>query len=259
MPINNIVLIGAGRVASQLGKVLNQNNKTISQVYSRTPASAARLAATLNSGFVVDLRNLDPGADLYIISVADDAIEEITQQLNFAGKIVVHTSGSVSMEVLRKVSDRCGVFYPLNTFSASGGPDLSTTPICIEANDKETEDVLVALGREFSTDVRLITSDQRAMIHLAAVFACNFTNFMMVNADEILKIAGLKFEILLPLITETISKLRKMNPKDAQTGPSLRNDLKVIEKHLHMLDDDPGKKQIYELVSKQINVFFNSK
>lgn len=259
MPINKVVLIGAGRVATQLGQVLSQRQIRISQVYSRTMSSAKQLAAGLDSKPETDLSQLDRNADLYIISVADDAIAEVVRQMHLPGKIIVHTSGSVEMEALGSVSEKHGVFYPLNTFSKSRTIDLFSTPICVEANDKNIEKELVELGRLISGDVRLISSQQRAVIHLAAVFACNFTNFMIVNADEILKNAGLDFDIMLPLINETISKLRDMAPKNAQTGPAVRNDHMVLQKHLEMLKDDPGKREIYDAISKEINSFFNSK
>jgi len=259
MPIRSIVLIGAGRVATQLGKALHKQNKTISQVYSRTMENATQLGFKLNAKPVNEISGIDSNADLYIIAVADDAIAEIATKVNFPGKIVVHTSGSVAMEALSPISEKSGVFYPLNTFSKSGVIDFSSTPICIEASDNITGQELTDLGKLLSNDVRYINSRQRAVIHLAAVFACNFTNFMMVNAEEILKTANVDFDILLPLISETISKLSLISPKDAQTGPALRNDVTVLQKHLDMLGDDQGKKMIYELISRQINDFYNSK
>lgn len=259
MPINSIVLIGAGRVATQLGKALQSQNKRITQVFSRTIDSATQLAIKLNTKPVNNLSGIDPNADLYIISIADDAIAGIADKLNFPEKIVVHTSGSVAMEAISPISQKFGVFYPLNTFSKSGEIDFSSTPFCIEAGDKTTGQELTVLAKLISKDVRYINSQQRAVIHLAAVYACNFTNFMMVNAEEILKSANVDFDILLPLISETISKLKFISPKDAQTGPALRNDTGVIQKHLGMLEDEQGKKMIYELISRQIHDFYNSK
>ncbi|MBE0640150.1 MAG: DUF2520 domain-containing protein [Bacteroidales bacterium] len=259
MPINKIVLIGAGRVATQIGKVFQKHGKNISQIYSRTPESAKDLAVMLGALPINDLTKIDHNADLYIISVSDDSIAGIATHLYLPGKIVVHTSGSVDMTAIQSISEKCGVFYPLNIFSKSHETDFSTTPVCIEAQDKETEDELTELARTISGDVRLISSQQRAVIHLAAVFACNFTNFMMVNADDILQRAGIDFDILLPLITETIAKLRGTSPALAQTGPALRNDFNVIRKHIEMLNHDPGKQLMYELISKQINDYFTTK
>lgn len=257
MGIHSVVLIGAGRVATQLGLTFVRHQIPVLQVYSRTAASASALAKTTGSDFTDDLSNLNQQADLYIISVADDSISQIVNQLNLKNKTVVHTSGSVPLEILAPVSSSYGVFYPLNTFSKDKAIDLAKTPFCIEANDPQTEHNLLQLARLISIDVRLINSQQRAVIHLAAVFACNFTNFMMVNADEILRNQGISHNILLPLINETISKLSAISPKEAQTGPALRNDREIIKKHLEMLATDPDKKMLYQLISEQIQTYFS--
>jgi predicted short-subunit dehydrogenase-like oxidoreductase (DUF2520 family) len=259
MSVNKIVLIGAGRVATQLGKALKSQDKTIAQVYSRTKDSAAQLAAELGSAFVTNLAEIVPHADLYLISVSDDAIGQIAESLRLEGKIVVHTSGSVTMDALKMVTNHYGVFYPLNTFSKTKVIDLASTPICIEAADKATEKQLLELGSKISGDVRLINSQQRTMIHIAAVFACNFTNFMFVNAEEILKKADVSFDILLPLIAETVVKLNEVSPEEAQTGPALRNDKKILEKHLELLKADKTKMLTYKMLSDQINDFFKKK
>ena len=259
MGIKSVVLIGAGRVATQLGLTLIRHQIRILQVYSRSARSASKLAKIVDSDFTDDLSNLNQQADLYIISVTDDSIRQIISRLSLDNKIVVHTSGSVPMEILAPVSASFGVFYPLNTFSKEKNINLSSTPFCIEASDPQTEQNLLDLARLISSDVRLINSQQRAVIHLAAVFACNFTNFMMVNADEILKKQGISYEILLPLINETISKLSAIPPKEAQTGPALRNDREILKKHLEMLTKDPDKKLIYKLISEQIQTYFTTK
>ncbi len=257
MGIHSVVLIGAGRVATQLGLTFVRHQIPVLQVYSRTAASAAALSKTTGSDFTNDLSNLNQQADLYIISVADDSISQIVNQLNLENKTVVHTSGSVPLEILAPVSSSYGVFYPLNTFSKEKNIDLSDTPFCIEASDPATEHKLLQLARLISNDVRLINSQQRAVIHLAAVFACNFTNFMMINADEILRNQGISHDILLPLINETISKLSNISPKEAQTGPALRNDREIIKKHLEMLNNDPEKRILYQLISEQIQTYFS--
>lgn len=259
MSVNKIVLIGAGRVATQLGKALKAQDKSIVQVYSRTKESAERLAFQLGSTAATNLAKIDRHADLYLISVSDDAIGQIAESLRLEGKIVVHTSGSVTMDALKMVTNHYGVFYPLNTFSKTKAIDLASTPICIEAADRNTEKQLLELGSKISGDVRLINSQQRTMIHIAAVFACNFTNFMFVNAEEILKKADVSFDILMPLIAETVDKLKNISPEEAQTGPALRNDMKILEKHLELLKADKTKMLTYKMLSDQINDLFNSK
>lgn len=257
MSINKIVLIGAGRVATQLGKALKGADKEIIQVYSRTDTSAGQLAKLLDAKAETDLSKLETTADLYLIAVTDDALLQIAGLLKLDGKAVAHTSGSVPMDSLKQVSGYHGVFYPLNTFSKTKEIDLKKTPFCIEAGDTNTEQQLFELAKEISDDVRTINSQQRATIHTAAVFACNFTNFMFVNASEILKNAGLSFDILMPLIAETVHKLKTIDPKEAQTGPALRNDLNVLSKHIESLKHDADRQKLYELISRQIRDFFN--
>lgn len=257
MARDHIVLIGAGRVATQLGKALVKHNKKIVQVVSRTKSSAEKLAAALGAAAEINLNNIDRIADIYIIATADEAVPQVVQGLKMPDSIVVHTSGSLPMNLLRHVSDKYGVFYPLNTFSKTKEVDFLTTPVCIEASDPETRDLLIDLAKAISFDVRLINSQQRAILHIAAVFACNFTNFMFVNADEILKNAGMQFDLLMPLIKETIDKLNTLSPAEAQTGPAVRNDKEVLQKHLQTLKGDKNKRIIYEVLSDQITRFFS--
>lgn len=258
MAISTVVFIGAGRVATRLGLSLIKESISVLQVYSRTIESASALASLLKCNFTNDITSLTKKADLYIISISDNFIAEIAGQLHLQNKIVVHTSGSVPIEILKNTSNHFGVFYPLNTFIKEKIINLSTTPFCIEASDDQTEEKLIGLASRITSDVRQINSKERAVIHLAAVFACNFTNFMMVNADEILKANGISFDILMPLIGETIEKLYDISPKMAQTGPAIRNDTKVMQKHLEMLKNDPNKSMIYQLLNSQISNFFET-
>jgi len=259
MAIQKITLIGAGRVATQLGICLAQKQKTIVQVYSRTYQSAKELAVLTQSEAINNISNLNLESDLYIISVLDDAIAEIAAQLNLHDKLVVHTSGSVPMNTISSVGENYGVFYPLQTFAKDKSIDFSNIPICIEGSNTETETQLIALAREISTDVRLINSEQRLLIHIAAVFANNFTNFMYLMGEEILSNAGVSFDILLPLINETVKKTEHALPHSCQTGPAARGDKKIIEKHLNMLKSQPDKYELYKHISKYILEHFKNK
>jgi predicted short-subunit dehydrogenase-like oxidoreductase (DUF2520 family) len=156
------------------------------------------------------------------------------------------------MDVLKNVSSNYGVFYPLQTFSKTRDVDFSDIPICIEACCDETCDALNLLAKEISNDVRKINSAQRQFIHLAAIFASNFTNHMYTLADEILEKENVSFDILLPLIRETAKKIESKSPKDAQTGPAIRGDMKIIEKHIQDLQSEPGKLVLYKIISKLI-------
>ncbi|OQX82015.1 MAG: hypothetical protein B6D64_01280 [Bacteroidetes bacterium 4484_276] len=252
MSINKIVLIGAGNMATQLGKALHQKGKNILQVLSRTQGSADLLAGQINSTAIINPNHLINDADLYILAVPDDEISGIANTINIQDRLIVHTSGSVGMEVLKNASAHYGVFYPLQTFSKTRDVDFSDIPICIEASCEENYISLINLAEGISNDVRRINSIKRQTIHLAAVFASNFTNYMYGLSEEILKNEDISFDIIQPLIRETTKKIEHKSPKDAQTGPAKRKDLKIIEKHLQLLQGDPDKKAVYDLLSKLI-------
>lgn len=247
----HITFIGAGNVASQLALTLFEQGYKIAQVYSRSKAAATALAAKVNAAPISDLKKLDKGSYIYIIAVKDDAIESVAKQIKLDQQIVVHTSGSVPMAVLKGVSKNIGVLYPLQTFSKGKTVDLETTPICIEANTKKTAQQLTYFAKSFSGNVQAITSEQRKILHLAAVFACNFSNHLYVVADEILKKNRLSLSLLQPLIEETATKIRKASPAQMQTGPAIRGDKKTMEAHLKLIKDTDTK-QLYKLMSKGI-------
>jgi predicted short-subunit dehydrogenase-like oxidoreductase (DUF2520 family) len=195
---------------------------------------------------------INPDADIYLISVSDFAICSLLQEINFNNKLIAHTSGSISMDDLKKYSNNYGVFYPLQTFSKYREVNFSNVPFCIEGNTLSNEQILVDLASIISKDVRIINSEQRKQLHLSAVFASNFVNHMYAIAAEIANQKDLPFEILLPLITETASKIQNMTPTEAQTGPTVRNDKNTINEHLNMLNYNPKLKKLYSLLSENI-------
>ncbi|MCE9539162.1 MAG: DUF2520 domain-containing protein, partial [Bacteroidetes bacterium] len=202
---------------------------------------------------------IDTTADIYIIAVNDDAIIEVTKLLRLKNKIVVHTSGSVEMNILKPISKNIGVFYPLQTFSKNKTVDFNVIPVCLEANNKDTFKVLQTLAKSISSNVQKINSEQRKTIHLAAVFACNFSNHLYTIASSILASANISFDVLSPLIEETARKVKNTPPIEAQTGPAVRNDIKTINNHLKMLSDNKEYRQLYKLISKNISDLNKSK
>ena len=247
-----IVIIGAGNVATQLGLALKKSKHTIVQVYSKHKYSASKLADALNCDYTNSFEKINPTAHIYIIAVNDDSIIEVSKQLRLRDKIVVHTSGSVAINLLKPVSANIGVFYPLQTFSKNTKVDFSIIPICIEANNAATIKVLQAIAKSMSNNVQKIDSEQRKKIHLAAVFACNFSNHLYAIASSILASANISFDVLKPLIEETAKKIKSISPEQAQTGPAVRNDVKTINDHLKMLSDSKQHKQLYKLISRSI-------
>lgn len=250
--INNIVIIGAGNLAFHLGKAFYVIGKNILQVYSRSEGSATQLASLINAEAISDFNAIATTADLYIIAVADDAISEVADKLQLNDQLVVHTSGSVGMEVLSKGSNNIGVFYPLQTFSKLKDPDFTSIPICLEANSQLSLKLLKSLGEELSNQVQFVNSKQRKVLHLAAVFACNFPNLLYTAAEKLLEENDLSFEILKPLIAETADKVQQILPSQAQTGPAFRNDIKIMNQHIMMLRDHKALEEIYVMLSRII-------
>ena len=239
--MKKIILIGAGNVAHHLGLSLFGAGHQIIQVISKTQNSAKRLAEKLNTDFGTDITNIKR-ADFVLIAINDDAIASVAAQIKnipFA-----HTSGSVSIE-------NAGVFYPLQTFSKNSPLDLKKVPFCISAKDIDFENTLLEVAKSISNFVYITNKKQRKTLHLAAVFACNFSNQMYAVAEDLLKKSDLDFEMLKPLITETANKIKNLSPSNAQTGPAKRNDLETIKKQINLLEDD-DLKAIYNLITAQI-------
>lgn len=248
----NIVFIGSGNVATQLGLALKSAKHNIVQVYSKQSKNANTFAKLLKCKAAATLKSIDTTADLYIIAIKDDEIKTIAKQLQLKNKIVVHTSGSITMSAIQGTSANIGVFYPIQTISKSKTTDFKNVPICIEANNKATLAILNKLAKSISTSIHTITSEQRKQIHLAAVFACNFANYLYTVAEDILHKQKLPLRLLYPLIEETAKQISKQSPSLLQTGPAKRNDKKVMQQHIKQLGGNKALIQVYKLMSKQI-------
>jgi len=249
-----ISIIGAGNLATQLGLALHNEGYLISQVYSRSQKNASLLSKKLKAEAISDIKKLSSDSTIYIIAVKDDAIESVAKQLKLKDKIVIHTSGSVSMEVLQKSSKNYGAFYPLQTFSKEKQSNFKTIPICIEANNNNTSTTLQYFAKSISSNVKRVNSEQRKKIHLAAVFACNFSNHMYAIAEQLLAKDKLSLDLLKPLIEETANKIKENKPSKVQTGPAIRKDKNTMDAHLKMLSKEKDLKKMYELISKSIGI-----
>lgn len=246
-----INIIGSGNVAQHLISVFQQTETImLQQVFSRKRENVNHLVS--DEKIVSDYSDLKP-ADITIISVTDDAISEVSNQLPFENQLVVHTSGSVGLEALNSKNHK-GVFYPLQTFSKSKAIDFKTVPICLETENESDYAALESVAKTISDKVFNISSKQRQSLHVAAVFSCNFVNHLYQLGKEICDENQVPFEILLPLIQETADKIKTLSPLEAQTGPAKRNDQKTIEKHLSFLDDE-NKKTIYRLLTQSIQKY----
>lgn len=244
----SVVLLGAGNVAIHLFKAFNNaENVVVNQWFNRSLKS---LQPFKNDVEITDNLSQLKNADIYILAVSDDAIAELSEQLPFSNRLVVHTSGSVSMHNLDKKHLR-GVLYPLQTFSKNTDLSFEIVPFCIEIEHKNNFNILKELVSNIGSKSYKVNSEQRAALHLAAVFVNNFTNQLYRIAHEITESKSVDFNILKPLIKETAIKINTLSPYLAQTGPAKRNDKKTMKKQLKALDKNIHK-EIYELITKSI-------
>lgn len=247
-----ITLIGSGNVATHLGAAFKNAGHHIVQVYSPTLQHATLLAYYVKAEAINSLQQIKLETDVFIIAVKDDAIDAVAKELAIFHKLILHTSGSTGIATLLKYTGRAGVFYPLQTFSSTKELDFSQVPVCIEANDGVILDQVKNLARSISNHVQEVNSADRRILHLAAVFACNFPNYLYTIGQQILQQHHLPFDLLRPLILETAEKVQHQLPADVQTGPAVRNDISSMNKHLELLKNDPALQQIYELLSQGI-------
>ncbi|MGL5275767.1 Predicted oxidoreductase, contains short-chain dehydrogenase (SDR) and DUF2520 domains [Myroides marinus] len=243
-----ISILGSGKVAHHLIlEFLEHDDIKLQQVYSRNPNKVKNLVS--DNQIISDISELKP-ADIFIIAVSDDAIEEVSSSIPLKNAFIVHTSGTKPMDSIMNTT-RKGVFYMLQTFSIDKEVDFSQIPYCIEANNPTDFLLLEKLALAFSEKVYKISSVQRQSIHLAAVFVNNFTNHLFKLGEDICKENMVPFDILKPLILETANKVQTLSPREAQTGPAARNDQGTIDRHLEALND-PIKKEIYQLITNSI-------
>lgn len=255
MEIKEIVILGAGKVASALGNVLIQNGYTIIQIYNRTLENAIPLAEKWNCVATDRISEVAQNADLYLISVKDDAIASLANALSSLSQIqplVVHTSGALAGKIINQASNRFGVFYPLQTFTSGRDVNFQNIPICVEASNYQDVSALSKVARSISQNVYHLSDEQRAQMHVAAVFANNFTNHLFHIAQKILDQKEIPFQILFPLIEETVKKIASQSPITAQTGPAIRHDQQTINKHLSILAETPTYLEIYEKLTISI-------
>lgn len=247
--MKSVVIIGAGNVAFHLTRALIQNTVNVRQIFNRTLSRAEELGESHNIKFTNKISELEK-AELYIIAAADKGVEELSHYIPYEDTLVVHTSGSLSMDVL-KGNYRKGVLYPLQTFTKNRSLRYEEIPFFVEAENKDDEDKLFKLADRISNEVHKVTSAKRLKIHMAGVWTSNFVNHMYQIGQDICDEAGIPFDVLRPLIKETALKVQDLTPYDAQTGPARRKDDMVIKKHLESIEDS-RMQQLYQLLSDSI-------
>jgi len=246
-----ISFIGSGNVATVLGRLLKQKNFIINEVVSRDKTHALHLAKELDAIAIDDIKALSKNSDVYIIAVNDDAIEAVSNQLNTSEKIVVHTCGSASINLLRNASKNFGVLYPLQSLRKEISY-LSAIPFLIDASNNYSKNVIITLAEAISDNIKEANDEQRMQYHLAAIVVSNFTNHLFALAQEYCIANKIEFSLLLPLIEEVINRLKSFKAAEMQTGPAIRGDISTMQKHLALLKDFPQLKNIYEVMSESI-------
>lgn len=254
---SRLTIIGTGHVAWAIGTAFKQAGHSIVQVFGRNNAKTHELANALDAQPLARLADIATDSDVYLLAVADDAVFELVNSLPIVRGMVVHTSASVSVEVMKERFSRYGVLYPLQTLSKSRKPNLSDVPFFVEAANENQLLQLIRFASTVTTHVIPADSDTRVKYHLAAIFACNFVNHMYAIASDYLTGQGLKPELLGPLMTETAAKAIEMGAAASQTGPALRGDNQTMQRHIELLQYFPEYQNLYAQMSTLIQQFHN--
>jgi predicted short-subunit dehydrogenase-like oxidoreductase (DUF2520 family) len=249
-----ISIIGSGNTATVLGKLFAEKKHTISEVSGRNKTAVNVLADKLNANVCVNINELNKNSDIYIIAVKDDAVDEVSSELKLNNKIVVHTAGSVAINVLKGASENYGVLYPLQSLrkELNYAPAI---PFLVDGNNDSTAKTISNLAASISPNVFIADDETRLRYHLSAIIVSNFTNHLFVLAKDYCDKNKIEFNLLLPLIKETVKRLHSYEPSEMQTGPAIRGDEQTIQKHLQLLNDFPQLKNIYEMMSESIMKF----
>ena len=249
-----VSLIGAGNLATNLAHALLKANHNILAVYSRTMSSASLLANQIGATATDDIMLLHDDADVFIIAVKDDVIADVAAILRqrMPDALIAHTAGTVAMSAIP--GSHRGVFYPMQTFSKQRIVDFRNIPLFVEAQEENDLKVLTSLAESLSDSVMHLDDERRKLLHLAAVFCCNFANHCSAIAEKILTDNGIPFDVMLPLVNETNAKLNQCAPHDAQTGPAVREDHHVMDAHINLLNglDMTQFAEIYKILSDSI-------
>ena len=240
-----VLIIGAGNVATVLGRLIKVAGHDIVQVVSRSMDNAGELAAELGCTAAVSFAKMNKDADLYIAAMSDASLNEIKENITLGDKMIVHTAGSVPMDVLKGVSSNYGVMYPLQSLSKESQCADLKIPLLIDGNNEYTLQVLQELAGSISSMVSVMKDDDRLKLHVAAVVTNNFTNHLYSLAYDFCKKEGIDFNLLQPLIEETALRLEKYPPAEIQTGPAKRKDIITLDKHLRVLNTHPQLRSIY--------------
>lgn len=246
-----VVIIGTGNVATVLGKKIITTGNQVMQIVGRDFEKSNILASRLQTTPVYNTRYISLQADLYIIAVSDSSVPSVAGRLKLNDKMVVHTAAAVSKDVLAECSENYGVLYPLQTLVKEANL-IPPIPVLVDGNNETTKKALAAFSSDWAERVQFANDETRLKLHVAAVFVNNFTNYIFTVAEEYCKKEQLKFNLLYPLIEETITRLKSQSPAILQTGPAARKDFQTIEKHKQMLKNQPEIQKLYDFLTDKI-------
>ena len=257
--IQNIVVVGSGNVAYHLIKAFKNKGLQVLQILAHNEKSARHLSVKFGIPYIMNIQTLARDADIYLLAVQDDHIRDVALDLQLTDQLLVHTSGFSSISVLAGASTSTGVLWPLQTLTAGKNVDYGSMPFFVEGSNRSIAMRLERMAAMISDKVMVTDSPTRQKIHLAAVIASNLTNQLYAISASILERQDIPFGVLSPLIVETAIKAGQQHPLKSQTGPAVRHDLQVIEKHLELLRDDPAYRDIYRLITENIIHHHSSK
>ena len=246
-----VVIIGSGNVASVLGGLIKKANHEVVQVIGRDIDKAKALADKLNCDSGVFAKSLVKDAELYLFAITDTSLYHLDQYIQLENKLVVHTAGSVSKDVLKNISGKYGIIYPLQSL-VKNATELPEIPLLIDACNSNVLGILQKFAKSLSNNISIVSDEERLKYHVAAVLVSNFTNHLFAMADDFCIKEKVDFEKLYPLIDETINRIKLHPPKSVQTGPAIREDIYTLGKHLQMLSAHPDLKYLYLKLSESI-------
>jgi predicted short-subunit dehydrogenase-like oxidoreductase (DUF2520 family) len=246
-----ITIIGSGNVATVLARKILHGGHIIHQIFSSNSNNSKKLADEVSASSINDITDLDDGADIFIVAVSDDSLQHIASWMKPLSKLVVHTAGSIPMEVLKTVSINYGVLYPLQSLRKETH-DLPHIPILIDASSPWNLMKLSGFAQSFAESVHQVGDDERRKLHLAAVMSSNFSNYLLALTEKYCEKERVDFKLLLPLLEETVKRMEQHSPSQLQTGPAIRKDETTLEKHRMLLHDHPDLLEVYNYFSERI-------
>jgi predicted short-subunit dehydrogenase-like oxidoreductase (DUF2520 family) len=249
---SGIVILGTGNVAANFVDAIKDTDVKVIQVYGRNIEKARELSAKINAEAINYVSNINPDLQIYFFMLSDTGIVETVKQIKINNGILVHTAGSLSMDIFKGKAENYGVFYPFQTFSKDFPVDLGEVPVCIEASNEFTLESLKDFAEKLGCKAYRLNEEKRQYLHLSGVFACNFMNHCIFLGEKILEEQGIDKEIIRPLLEQSFKKAMAIGAENSQTGPAKRMDKLIIEKHLELLKNNEQMFDVYKVLTDSI-------